>query len=70
MDEANNIYVALIRLLKLSETRIVSMDDIDEVCNSFEIFAFKDEVTAIAEKLMIVGHTGAIYYGFSEPDIA
>jgi len=39
-------------------------------CSSFEIFAFKDEVTTIAEKLMIVGHLGAVSYGFSEPDIA
>ena len=66
----SDIYVALSRLYNISAERVITTDDIDEVCNSFEIFAFKDEVTAIAEKLMIVGHTGAIYYGFSEPDIA
>ena len=66
----SDIYVALSRLYNISAERVITTDDIDEVCNSFEIFAFKDEVTTIAEKLMIVGHTGAIYYGFSEPDIA
>ena len=70
MDEIKNIYVALSRLYNISAERVITTDDIDEVCNSFEIFAFKDEVTTIAEKLMIVGHTGAIYYGFTEPDIA
>ena len=70
MDEIKNIYVALMRLYNISSERVITTDDIDEVCNSFEIFAFKDEVTTIAERLMSVGHTGAVVYGFSEPDIA
>ena len=39
-------------------------------CNSFEIYSFKEEITAMCQKLMIVGNVGAVYYGFSEPDIA
>ena len=70
MDEANNIYVALIRLLKLSETRIVSMDDIDDVCNTFEIYKFKEEVVSILRKLIVVGTVGTVAYDFSEPDIS
>ena len=68
MDEANNIYVALIRLLKLSETRIVLMDDIDDVCNTFEIYKFKEEVVSILRKLIVVGTVGTVAYDFSEPD--
>ena len=70
MDEANNIYVALIRLLKLSETRIVLMDDIDDVCNTFEIYKFKEEVVSILRKLIVVGTVGTVAYDFSESDIA
>ena len=70
MDEANNIYVALIRLLKLSETRIVLMDDIDDVCNTFEIYKFKEEVVSILRKLIVVGTVRTVAYDFSEPDIA
>ena len=51
MDEIKNIYVALSRLYNISAERVITTDDIDEVCNSFEIFAFKDEVTTIAEKV-------------------
>jgi len=70
MDEANNIYVALIRLLKLSETRIVLMNDIDDVCNTFEIYKFKEEVVSILRKLIVVGTVGTVAYDFSEPDMA
>ena len=70
MDEIKNIYVALTRLYNISAERVITTDDIDEVCNSFEIYSFKEEITAMCEKLMIVGNTGAVSYGFSEPDIA
>lgn len=70
MDEIKNIYAAMTRLYNLSGERVITTDDIDEVCNSFEIYSFKEEIIAMCQKLMIVGNVGAVYYGFSEPDIA
>jgi hypothetical protein len=46
------------------------MDDIDDVCNTFEIYKFKEEVVSILRKLIVVGTVGTVAYDFSEPDIA
>lgn len=70
MDEIKNIYVALSRLYNISAERVITTDDIDEVCNTFEIYKFKEEVVSILRKLIVVGTVGTVAYDFSEPDIA
>ena len=69
MDEIANIGIVLARLLKLSDERMITLNDITETCDNFEISEFKDDVESISQKLTNINYIGSVSYDFSEPDV-
>ena len=69
MDEIANIGIVLARLLKLSDERMITLNDITETCDNFEISEFKDDVESILQKLTNINYIGTVSYDFSEPDV-
>ena len=69
MDEIANIGIVLARLLKLSDERMITLNDITETCENFEISEFKDDVENILQKLTNINYIGSVSYDFSEPDV-
>ena len=59
----------MVRLLKLSDERMITLNDITETCDNFEISEFKDDVESILQKLTNINYIGSVSYDFSEPDV-
>ena len=69
MDEIANIGIVLVRLLKLSVERMITLNDITETCENFEITEFESDIESILQKLTNINYIGSVSYEFSDPDI-
>ena len=69
MDEIANIGIVLARLLKLSDERMITLNDITETCENFEITEFESDIESILQKLTNINYIGSVSYEFSDPDI-
>ena len=69
MDEIANIGIVLARLLKLSDERMITLNDITETCENFEITEFESDIESVLQKLTNINYIGSVSYDFSEPDV-
>ena len=69
MDEIANIGIVLVWLLKMGDEGMITLNDITEACNDFEISEFKDDVESILQKLTNINYIGTVSYEFSDPDV-